>query len=382
MRAFFAVPFTLAIVFAAGPTPAAEFTETFTFDAETLALANLVGEVVIQGHTGPDFEVEVRVLGEDASEDLIRFRTEEGTRARLLVEFPVREERTYIYPRLGRGSSTHFSFGTGDEDEGESSFWDEVWKGFTGKNITVKGSGDGLEVFADVTVRVPSDSRLNLRLGVGEITATDVTGDLDLDTSSGAVTVQGVRGEVMVDTGSGNVEAAAVKGPLNVDTGSGSVDVMDCEGDQSVDTGSGEVTLENCRGDEIHTDTGSGGVRIRGVSCSALLVDTGSGSIHAHEVEADQISLDTGSGSVELTLDRLGSGDVDIDTGSGSIFLALPENSSVRVEATTSSGGIDVEVEDDLRMIHDGKHEKSFMLGEGASLVVLDTGSGSIRIVG
>ena len=108
--------------------------------------------------------------------------------------------------------------------------------------MTVKGRGNGLEVWADVTVGVPRGRELEVQHGVGRISAVDVKADLVLDSHAGPIEVTSVEGDVLCDTGSGSVKAHGVRGDLTADTGSGSVElVLDRMGDGKfvIDTGSG-----------------------------------------------------------------------------------------------------------------------------------------------
>ena len=87
----------------------ADFEETFRYDARTLTVGNLIGEVTVEGHSGSEFVVEVKVQGEDADPERILFQSKEGNVAELLIQFPVDDERRFVYPRLGSRSRTTFS---------------------------------------------------------------------------------------------------------------------------------------------------------------------------------------------------------------------------------------------------------------------------------
>jgi len=301
------------------------------------------------------------VRGKDADENLLKFETDEGRRAKLHIAFPIDEERRYVYPKLGRGSSASFSppgtDGDGDDEIGIG----ELLGLLIGKghNIKVRGSGSGLEMWADVTVKVPAGSELTVRHGAGDIIAQQVQGDLALYVSSGGVTARDSRGNLLADTGSG------------------AVDVENLEGDLVVDTGSGSAKVSGCRGEVVKIDTGSGGVRIEGVECRDLVIDTGSGGVEALAIGADDVLIDTGSGSVDLGLDRMGDGQFKVDTGSGGIDVRLPQDASARITADTGSGTISA----DLEGMHLRQEDRAtFTVGKGDARVILDAGSGSIRI--
>lgn len=332
------LPAILALALA--PVASAEFERSFDFDSRELAVTNLVGAVQVVQAPGDAFLVAVRVQGKDADENLLKFVTEDGSRASLTVAFPVEEHRKYVYPPMGQNSRTTISYRDGEEEGG--SWLRKIFHGISGRRITVRGAGNGLEVWADLVIAVPRGRVLHLDQGVGSIDARSVAADLDLDIDSGSIEARGITGDLLADTGSGRVLAE------------------DLQGNVSIDTGSGQVTLRNTAGDKVLVDTGSGEVTASGISCTNLVIDTG-------------------SGTVDLQLDCLDEGRFVVDTGSGGINLVLPEGASAHVSADTGSGGIDNAVPGSKVRSKD-RGELDFSVGAGAARVQLDTGSGPITI--
>ena len=331
--------------------PTAEaFEETVSVSADKLILRNLIGQIEVEGHSGSTFDIEIQVRGSDATRERVQIETVDKRQAEVHVRFPLDESKRYVYPEASGETSIQV-------EEGTSWLAMLLGKG----TIKVSKSGRGLEIWADVIVRVPHGKTLVVDHGVGKIIASDVQGDLELDTSSGPIEVDDVRGAV------------------SVDTGSGSVTVADIDGDVMVDTGSGRVSLSDVRAKLVHVDTGSGRVQLEDIDTSTLYIDTGSGGVEAEGVGADELTIDTGSGSVTLELARMGQGTFVIDTGSGSIDLKLPADASAKVDADTGSGGVRIDLADyDLRHEDDGEAE--FVIGDGLAKLSLDTGSGSIRV--
>jgi len=338
---------------------AEEFEKSFHFSGQELELSNLVGEINVLPATGSQFEVNISVRGDDADESLLEFPAKEGRLSKLAIQFPTDEHKKYVYPPMGRGSSTSIHFS--DEDSEDSSWLRKIFSGITGTKIKVEGRGRGLEMWADVTVLVPEGSSLIVTNGVGEISAENCIADLDLDINSGSISGTSIEGVFMADTGSGRVVAENINGDTNIDTGSGSVKVT------------------NFKGDDLLIDTGSGSVVVEQIICKKLDIDTGSGGVKAHSVDTDQARIDTGSGSVVLELNRMGTGKFVVDTGSGSVKLFLPENASASIVADTGSGGIDMDLTGVMIKSKDRDSAK-FTVGDGEATVILDTGSGSITI--
>jgi hypothetical protein len=347
----------LAVFWLATAAWAGEFTKEFRLDGDALELWDLIGTVKLEAGRGDAFEVAVQVRGEDAEEDLIGFEVDEGGKAHLVIQFPVDEHREFVYPELGRGSQSTLSLNDWGR-EGRGGWLSRI---VGGRRIKVSGRGSGLEVWADVTVRVPRGKKVDIRVGVGGIDAAGVAGALNLDTNSGPVAAHDIQGDLVADTGSGSVELENVTGRV------------------SVDTGSGHVTVTQQSGGDLLVDTGSGGVDITDADCRSLEIDTGSGGVEARGIRADRAKIDTGSGGVTLELDRMGDGRFTIDTGSGGIRLVLPDGVSAHVTADTGSGSISVDLPG-VELPRRSRDHAEFTVGQGDARVVLDAGSGSIRI--
>lgn len=313
-----------------------------------VAIYNIAGRAEVRAGTGPDVVVRVTRGGAGGGELSIETGEVRG-RSTLRVIYPDDE---LVYPALGRGSNSTIdvradgTFGDGGNNNGD--------------RVRVRGSGNGLQAWADLVIEVPSGRTAAVYVGVGDMSAQGVNADLRLDIGSGEITAADMSGALVIDTGSGEVNATRVRGDLSVDTGSGSVRVS-------------EVT-----GDVVELDTGSGRITAMGLEAATLNVDTGSGSVEILRVSAPNVVVDTGSGSVEIEL----LADVDaleVDTGSGSVTVRAPADLGADVEIETGSGGIDLDFPLEVRSVR--RDRVSGRLGDGNGSIHIDTGSGSIRIV-
>jgi DUF4097 and DUF4098 domain-containing protein YvlB len=322
--------------------------EVERISGRSVAVYNLAGQVEVVRGSGADVVVRVSRGGADASS----LRVETGEirgRSTLRVIYPGDE---IVYEEMGRGSNTSLSV----RDDG--TFSDNGNR--SGDRVQIRGSGGGLEAWADLVIEVPAGNDFALYLAAGE------------------VEVEGVDGEVSIDTGSGAVTATSVTGSLDVDTGSGRVSVRGVRGDLHVDTGSGGVEASDVVGDEIEIDTGSGGVSGSNLEADVLSVDTGSGSIELEAVTSRDVLLDTGSGSIDIELttdvDQL-----DADTGSGSVTVRAPADLGARVEIESGSGGIDLDFPIEVESIR--RDQVRGTVGDGRGQIEIDTGSGTVRLI-
>lgn len=381
--AFAAAKWALAgsAVAPAGPTPsssaAAAAVQEWTIPGDRILVTNLVGRVTVGPASGDRFVLRVRLQGEHAGR--LKVQVEEGGDAELHVLFPLDEHTRYVYPEMSAGSRTQFSSW---HPRSRSSGLQRLLDGLSDRKVEVRGRAwrDAIEAWADVELLVPQGKPGTVKLGVGRIDAAGVRAALDLDTKSGAVSASDIVGDLSIDTGSGDVTARGVRGDVSIDTGSGSVDAEDLEGDEVViDTGSGEVGVRGVKGRRVNIDTGSGSVDATRIETLSLVIDTGSGEVTASDVRTANAEIDTGSGSVRLDLVGMGLGRYLVDTGSGTVRMAVPADVSARIQASSGSGGIEVDLPA-ARVFRMSRNNVSLEVGGGESEVIIDTGSGGIRI--
>lgn len=137
----------------------------------------------------------------------------------------------------------------------------------------------------DVTVQMPSDLPLTVRVGSGDA---DIRGVQQVRSSvgSGDLQVRDVPGVVTASVGSGDINVAHV-GSLDLGSvGSGDVKADGIKGDARIGSiGSGDVTLRDVDGN-VHVDTlGSGDLDVLGVSGDFSLGAKGSGDVNHRGVK-------------------------------------------------------------------------------------------------
>jgi lia operon protein LiaG len=330
----------------------AQGTDRRTVSGAAVAIYNLAGRVHVEGGGTSDVVVEVTRGGGDAA----RLRIETGSRGDWQTLRVIYPSDRIVYPRLG-GSGGRTSLRVDDQG-----YFDESgdWRGRGRERVEIRGSGSGLEAWADLRIVVPRGKRLALHLAAGEATVSNVDGDLAVDVSAASITTEHTRGR------------------LSLDTGSGSVRVTDAQGSVNLDTGSGSVTVADVRGEDLRMDTGSGSITGRNIEVRTLSADVGSGGIRLSGIKASRVSLDTGSGGtdVELLTDIE---DLNIDAGSGAVSVRLPAGAGAEVEIETGSGGIETDFP-----IQVSRWERNHLrgrLGDGKGRIRIDSGSGRVRLL-
>jgi DUF4097 and DUF4098 domain-containing protein YvlB len=319
-----------------------------------IAIYNVAGRVRVEPGTGSDVTVEVTRGGRDGSRLSIAAGELHG-RNTLRVLYPTGDDIIYTGDRDDRGgSSTDLRIdrdGTwGNNDRG-------VWRG---ERTRVRTRGSGTEAWADLVIRVPTGKSVSVYLGVGELTATRVDADLNLDVSAARVIASGTRGR------------------LDIDAGSGGVDVRDASGGRlNIDNGSGGVTLTDVQSESCSVDTGSGGVTGGGVQCAMLSVDVGSGSVRLDRIRSADVKIDAGSGGVNLSFTTAPKA-LTVDAGSGSVTVALPNSVDALVDIETGSGGISSDFP--VRTTRVERDRLRGTIGDGAGRIRIETGSGSVHL--
>jgi lia operon protein LiaG len=333
-------------------------TERKTVVGSSIAIYNIVGHVQVEAGTGSDVVVEIVRGGQDGRRLSIEVGDVRG-RNSLRVIYPADE---IVYrdqnDRWGRWSST-FSVrsdgtwgGEGGDDRGRF--------GFGGRRIRVKGSGSGLEAWADLRVLVPAGKHVDVNVGVGELSARGVNADLRLDAASAHVT------------------ATKTTGNLTIDTGSGGAEVRDATGDEiTLDTGSGGVSFSGVTAKRCKMDTGSGGVTGDGLSSDEINIDVGSGSVRIDDAKATRVKLDAGSGGVRFGL-RTTPKYLDVDAGSGGVTISLPAITDAEIDIETGSGGIDSDFAVQVTRVE--RNHLRGRIGDGSGHIRIQSGSGSVRL--
>lgn len=316
-----------------------------------VAIYNLAGEVRVEPGTGRSVEVWVAPGGRDGDE----LSVETG---------PIRGRETLrvMYPgdRILYRANGSWSASIQVDDDGTFGEGTSVGR-FMGsmRRVQISSRGSGLDAHADLRIAVPRGQRIDVHLGVGKAEVTNVDGTL------------------RVDVASASVSCTRTRGSLTLDSGSGSLFVENAEGEVALDTGSGEVEVSNVRCGHLSVDTGSGSITGSNLQADAIAMDTGSGGIELSGVNASTVALDTGSGSVRLAL-LSDIEDLSIDTGSGDVTIFVPPSFGAELEAETGSGGIDTEVP--IRLRRHSRDSLRGTLGDGRGRMVVETGSGSIRL--
>lgn len=322
----------------------AQGAERHTLRGRDVAVYNVAGRVRVVAGAGDAVTVEVTRRGPEAGALRVA-QGEIGGRETLRVVYP---DADVIYPELGgRWSRTQLRV----RDDGTFG---------AGRQITVRGDGRGTEAWADLVIAVPAGRKIAVHLAAGDAAVAGVDGDVTVDVHAATVTTERTKGRLVVDAGSGRVQVAEAEGDVLLDTGSGAVEMRAIRATRlRVDAGSGSITGDDLRAPAVDLDLGSGRTRLSGVRARELRIDAGSGSVDVGLLE----DVD----------------DLRVDSGSGSVTLRLPASLGAQLDVETGSGGIETEMP--ITVTRRERRHLVGSIGDGKGRIVIDAGSGGIRLL-
>jgi Putative adhesin len=201
--------------------------------------------------------------------------------------------------------------------------------------------------FVEVTIALPTGSRVDGHTGVGELhadgTLADCTfksgagairlersGRVQLTCGAGDITVEGAAGDAKLTTGSGAVRIGAIARNAVIKNGNGVTAVGDAGGELRVSASNGDISVERAAGD--------------------LVAKTANGNVRVGEVARGTVELGTAHGDIEVGIAQGTAARLDVRTQFGNVGQGLdaaqapPDTAqTVVVRGRTAYGDIVIE---------------------------------------
>jgi DUF4097 and DUF4098 domain-containing protein YvlB len=160
----------------------------------------------------------------------------------------------------------------------------------------------------DFTIDVPQSITVErAETDVGDISVSDVSGDLQAVSSTGDVTIDGVAGTVTAESTTGGIEVTSpdTLGDVSAQTGDVTVDIPAIDGDTTIDAQTGDVEARISRDLDANlaAEADVGEVEITGLELSD--------ASDSEEVTSQEVSGTLGDGGPELVL-QTQTGDVEL----------------------------------------------------------------------
>ncbi len=194
--------------------------------------------------------------------------------------------------------------------------------------LDVRGSS------GNVIVENVSNDNTSLRVSSGNITATNITGDLSISATSGNLTADGVSGNVSSGLTSGNGNFYRVKGNLNYESTSGSLDADGVDGEINVKLTSGNAKINNA-GPLGTLQFTSGNVRATNVGLGPNTKFSGTSGNFRVQTSSDlksyNFSLKASSGNLKVGSVNTGKS-LEIDNGSPNWIRGNISSGNITIE--------------------------------------------------
>ncbi|MFD9543082.1 DUF4097 domain-containing protein [Streptomyces sp. NPDC060022] len=185
-----------------------------------------------------------------------------------------------------------------------------------------------------LTIRTPKANLLG-RTGAVDVTVELPTGSrIDMTGSWAQVLGEGRLGEVRVKTSSGDVRLDTT-GPLHLTASHGSITVDRVEGAAEITTSSGSLRVGLVDGPAVLKN--SHGTTTVGAVTGELRVRGANGDIEIRRAE-DSVTATTAHGT--LRLDEIARGTVELDTSFGAIDVGVREGTAAWLDVKSSRGQV------------------------------------------
>jgi len=207
-------------------------------------------------------------------------------------------------------------------------------------------------------IRVPRETKLDVRSSGGGIRIAGLQGDARLRSSGGGLHAEDVVGNVDADTSGGGVDARRIDGDVKLETSGGGIRAADISGNVYAHTSGGGVQIDRVAGD---LDAGSSG-----------------GGVHVNDIRG-RILAESSGGPVEAVLSSPSPAGGKLSSSGGGVRVQLSPQAHLNIDASSSGGGVSC----DLPLMVKGKvsrHELHGQLNGGGPTLELDSSGGGVHI--
>lgn len=196
----------------------------------------------------------------------------------------------------------------------------------------------------EVSLVLPSGSRIEGRTGLGAFHCSGRLGACRLDTGAGGIVVDMMEAAVL-KTGFGDISADLIDGQLRAATANGDLAISTVRGNAELSTSNGTIRIGAVGGD-LQARTASGRIAVD-VAQGSVRAKTANGSVTIGSVARGTVEIDTAAGEIGVGVREGTAAWLDLDTPNGNVRNALDtvggpqmEDDRVEIRARTSFGDI------------------------------------------
>ncbi|MDQ0792238.1 DUF4097 family beta strand repeat-containing protein [Streptomyces sp. B1I3] len=198
----------------------------------------------------------------------------------------------------------------------------------------------------DVTVELPTGSRIDMTGAWAQVLGEGRLGEVRVKTSSGDVRLE-TTGPLKLTASHGSLSVDRVEGTAEITTSSGSLRVGLVNGPAVLKNSHGTTTVGAATG-ELRVSGANGDIEIRRAEDS-VTATTAHGALRVGEVTRGTIQLETSYGAIEVGVREGTAAWLDVSSGSGQVRNTLTASEpptrtadTVKVRARTRHGNIDI----------------------------------------
>jgi hypothetical protein len=197
----------------------------------------------------------------------------------------------------------------------------------------------------------------------------------DLNTGGGDITASELMGDMRADSDGGDLRLSHLRGALSARSGGGDIKLDDCDGAAEIKTGGGDIVFTDSKG-TLHGRTDGGTIEVHNF-VGDTDVSTGGGEVTLERIDG-AIAGETSGGSIAVSVSGVAIKKISLESSGGDIDLALPKSATADISAQTSGGRITTNLPLEVTRADD-EHLRGKLNGGGPS-VLLRTSGGSISI--
>lgn len=222
-----------------------------------------------------------------------------------------------------------------------------------GNQVTIDGQTIDHVKNRTFTVAVPEKFNLGFTTMGGDISASNITGDVKMKSMGGDISLKNISGMVQASTAGGDLDFNTISGKLNAHTAGGDVVIGEMLGECDISTAGGDIDVDHATS-LISLDTAGGSITMKRIEGN-LSAKTMGGDLNLSSFSGKEATLKTMGGEIDLqdckgatNVDSYG-GDISgrniespiaIKTMGGEIELV-----NLQAEAKVESMGGDVTIE-------------------------------------
>ncbi|MFC4608132.1 DUF4097 domain-containing protein [Streptomyces maoxianensis] len=198
----------------------------------------------------------------------------------------------------------------------------------------------------DVTVELPTGSRIDMTGAWAQVLGEGRLGEVRVKTSSGDVRLD-TTGPLQLTASHGSITVDRVEGMAEITTSSGSLRVGLVDGPAVLKNSHGTTTVGAATG-ELRVSGANGDIEIRRAE-ESVTATTAHGTLRVEDVARGTVQLETSYGAIEVGVREGTAAWLDVSSGSGQVRNTLTASETpgktedtVKVRARTRHGNIDV----------------------------------------